>query len=330
MYQIICLLSLVLPQDDSLKKQALEKSEFQLLGGWRITGEFSRGGIAINHESKTLYVVGHAQRQEVYEFDLPDFGKGVKVGDWPALKSKRVIPGWWQDGYANSLVYHDGKLWAAVRKFYDTSPPSTLTLFALGGESRTIKLPRQQYSGFVKSAGQFPELGCGGYESGQGSAYGPTLATLEGKSLIAHDFNNNWDTREKREPNYFPVGHKDSWLALEPREVNGKKEGRWACDRIYGGGVRLKTGIYYWPQLGIGDIDYARQCDTFAATTATYQYRYDPETYKLLGWEKLSDLGPIHGQDISPDGKLLYLSEGNAWKSGLYQVDPVVRVYQIK
>lgn len=307
-----------------------EESKFELLGGWCLTGEFARGGIAINHESKKLYLVGHAQRREVCEFDLPAHGTGVEITSWPKLKPTRTIQGWWKDGYANSLAYHDGKLWAAVRKYYDTAPPATLTLFSDTGESKTIKLPRQQFGGFVKSAGQFPELGCGGYESGQGSAFGPTLATLDGKSLIRHSFNANWDAREKRDPNYYPVGNKDTWSALEPRLNNGVKEGRWACDRIYGGGIRLKTGIYYWPSMGVGDIDYKRQNETFAATNTTYQYRYDPETYKLLGWKKLPELGPILGQEISPDGKLLYLSEGKAWKSGRYKVDPVVRVYLIK
>jgi hypothetical protein len=307
-----------------------EESKFELLGGWRITAEFARGGIAINLAEKKLFVVGHAQRNEVYEYDLPEFGKGSDLKKWPQLKPVRVIPGWWQDGYANSLAYHNGKVWAAVRKYYDTAPPPTTTLFAQTGETKEIDLPRQQFSGFVKSAGRFPELGCGGYESGQGSAFGPTLATIEGKPLIIHNFDPTWSMREKREPNYFPVKNNASWVAVEPMVLHGVKEGRWACDRVFAGGIRLKTGIYYWPLMGIGDIDYARQNLTFASRNVTYQYRYDPATYKLLGWKQLPDLGPIHGQDISPDGKLLYLSEGNAWKSGLYQVDPVVRVYQIK
>jgi hypothetical protein len=302
----------------------------ELIGGWRLTGEFARGAIAIDHVGKKIYLVGHAQQNEVYEYDLPTHGTGKDINTWPILKPIRVIPAWWKDGYANGLAFHDGKLWAAARKYYDTAPPETMTLFAMTGETIDIKLPRQQFAGFVKSVGKFPEIGCGGYESGQGAAFGPTLATLEGKKLIDNNFANDWKTREKREPNYHSVDHKDSWVALEPREINGVKEGRWACDRIYGGGIRTSTGIYYWPTMGIGDIDYKRQNETFAATNITYLYHYDPTTYKLIGWKKLDDIGRVHGHDISPDGKHFYLCEVHAWKSGLYQTDPVVRLYQLK
>ncbi|HMO36419.1 MAG TPA: hypothetical protein PKA06_10275, partial [Gemmatales bacterium] len=314
----LLLLSSILIED--AKKPQI--TEFVLLGGWRLTAEFARGGMAIDHTGKKLYLVGHAERDEVYEYELPEMGPGQDPQQWPALKPVRVIPGWWQDGYANSLAYHEGKLWAAIRKFYDTSPPKTLTLFASDGSQKEINLPRQQFSGFVKSAGKFPELGCGGYESGQGSAFGPTLATIEGKALIYHDFNADWKSREKREPNYYPVERKDCWTALEPREIQGKLEGRWACDRVYGGGVRLPSGIYFWPYMGIGDIDYARQSTTFAAKDQTYLYQYDPTNYALIGWKALPELGLITGHEVSPDGKLIYLVEGNVWKSGLYQVDP--------
>lgn len=327
------LLSLVLLLTCLVAVQAEDKPEstFKLLGGWRITGEFARGGIAIDHTNRKLYMVGHAQRNEVYEYDLPEHGTGSDPASWPRVNMTRKIPGWWEGGYANNLAFHDGKLWAAPRTFYDMKPPPNLVLYARSGETKNVFLPRQQYSGFVKSpGGKFPEVGGGGYESGQGSAFGPTLAKLDGTRLIHHDMSGKWDTREKREPNYYPVGHKDGWTALEPRTINGKKEGRWACDRIYGGGIKLPTGVYYWPYMGTGDIDYKRQNITFAATDVTYQYRYDPETYKLNGWKLIPDLGAVHGQEVSPDGKLLYLNEGNAWRSGLYKADPVLRLYEIK
>jgi len=277
-------------------------------------------------------MVGHGQRQEVYEYDLPEHGTGSNPASWPRVNIARTIPGWWpEDCYANNLSYHEGKLCAAPRKFYDMKPPPNLILFAKSGEAKNVFLPRQEYGGFVKSSGgKFPEVGGGGYESGQGSAFGPTLARLDGTRLIHHDMSGKWDTREKREPNYYPVERKDGWTALEPRTFNGKKEGRWACDRIYGGGIRLPTGIYYWPQMGVGDIDYKRQNRTFAATDITYEYRYHPETYKLLSWKPLPDVGSIVGQEVSPDGKLLYLNEAFAWQSGIYKADPVLRVYDIK
>lgn len=306
------------------------ESTFKLLGGWRITGEFAIGGIAIDHANRKLYMVGHAQRHEVYEYDLPEHGTGSDPAKWPRVNIVRTIPGWWEGGYANNLVFHDGKLWAAPRMFYDMKPPPNLILFARTKETKNVFLPRQQYGGFVKSPGQFPEVGGGGYESGQGSAFGPTLGKLDGTRLIHHDMSGKWDTREKREPNYFTLKGKDGWTALEPRIINGKKEGRWACDRIYGGGIRLPTGIYYWPHMGIGDINYDRQNRTFAAKNVTYQYRYHPETYQLLGWKEIPDLGGIIGQDVSPDGKLLYLNEENVWKNGIYKVDPALRVYEIQ
>ena len=113
-----------------------------------------------------------------------------------------------------------------------------------------------------------------------------------------------------------------------PRKVNGVLEGRWACDRVFGGGLRLESGIYYWPLMGIGDIAYKRQNLTFAAKNKTYQYRYDPVSCQLLGWKEMPDLGPILGQEISPDGKQIYLCEGDAWKSGVWKADPVLRLYQ--
>ncbi|MBL8821253.1 MAG: hypothetical protein JNJ77_01605 [Planctomycetia bacterium] len=306
------------------------ESTFKLLGGWRIAGEFARGGIAIDHANRKLYMVGHAQRNEVYEYELPEHGIGNDPASWPRVNIVRTIKGWWEGGYANSLAFYEGKLWAAPRMFYDMKPPRNLVLYAMSGETKNVFLPRQQYGGFVKSAGKFPEVGGGGYESGQGTSFGPTLGTLDGRKLIHHDFSGKWDTREKREPNYYPVTNKDGWTALMPRELNGKKEGRWACDRIYAGGIRLPSGIYYWPSMGIGDIDYNRQNETFAAKNLTYQYRYNPENYQLIGWKLLPDMGIVIGQELSPDGKLLYLCIRSIWKSGMYKVDNAVMVFEVK
>ena len=150
-------------------------------------------------------MAGHTQRNEVYEYTLPAHGTGTDINTWPKVDKVRVIKGWWPgvEGYANGLVWHKGKLWAAPRVFYDMKPPNVTKLYATDGEVMTIQLPRQQFAGFVKSAKDL-QLGCGGYESGQGSAFGPTLATLDGKVLINHSFRSTWDQREKRDPNYHP------------------------------------------------------------------------------------------------------------------------------
>jgi hypothetical protein len=306
----------------------------QLLGGYRVTGDFARGAIAINWDTRKLYMVGHAQRNEVYEYDLPEnYGVGSDINLWPRLNPVVTHPGWWEDGYANGLCMWNGKLWAIVRKFYDTSPPSNLTLFAQDGEKIVINLPRQKFNGFIKGGTQLL-IGAGGYESGQGSCSGPTLADLNGNVLINHEWpsspeGENWNKRAPREPNYYPVNHTDGWVAWEPRVVNGVLEGRWASDRVYGGGLVLPEGICYWCIMGTEDLDYARQSETFGADNKNkvYKYIYDKNTYELLRWEECPDLNGVTGQEIGPDGKI-YLCDRNAWRGNSpYQVDPVIKVY---
>lgn len=335
-----------------LRVEALEKlvtppppppsSELNLTlqGGYRITGEFSRGAIAIDHANRKMWMVGHAQRNEVYEYDLPVMGTGSNVNTWPILPIKRIIQGWWPagEGYANGLAFWNGKLWACPRVFYDMQPPPVTKMYATDGEVRTINIPRQKFAGFVKSAGGL-ELGGGGYESGQGSSSGPSLAKLDGTALIQYgwpslpsDSPAAWNERCPREPNYWYIGHTDNWVAWEPRpNSSGVVEGRWASDRIYGGGIRHSTGIYFWPWMGTGELNYALQTSTFALDkdNRTYLYRYDPTTYKLSGWKLRDFTGPILGQEISPDGQTLYLTEGSQWASGLYKVDHILRVYGV-
>lgn len=302
-------------------------SKRPLLGGWRLACPFAVGGIAINFENNRLWLVGHAQRTEVEEFILPEMGKGSAVNSWPALKPVKTIQGWWQkDCYAQSLCWWKGKLWASPRHGYDTAPPPTLELSAWDGEKVVVKVGRQAYSGFVKKGpNQEPFVGSGGHESGQGWAFGPTLATLKGETLIKNDQRADWNAREKREPNYYPINHKDQWFALEPRTVNGVREGRWANDVIHGGGLALPEGITYWPWMGVGEIDYALQNETFAKESKTYVYRYDPKSFKLISWEP-SQIGAICGHELDSQGRI-YLSERYAWKSELYDADPIIRVY---
>jgi hypothetical protein len=313
----------------------------QLLGGWRIAEEFARGAIAIDFARMKLWMIGHAQRNEVLEYDLPAMGSGSDVEKYPRVDAiKRTAP-WWTGGYANGLILWKGKLWAAPRTFYDITPPDTLTLFAQDGEQLTLKIPRQIFSGFVKRGpGMDPLIGCGGYESGQGSSSGPSLATLDGKSLIqfgwpaepgsvgSNGLPANWNRRAPREPNYSC--DVDSWVAWKPRTINGMLQGRWASDCIYGGGLVLPEGITYWAYQGTGDLNYGRQRPTFAAggMERTYEYRYNASTYGFNGYFARPDLGyePIVGQELAPDGKL-FLAHGNQWKSAGYTVDVALKVY---
>jgi len=300
-----------------------------LLGGWRLTCPFSRGGIAIDWSTSSLYLVGHAQRNEVLHFQLPPMGTGTDSSQWPALQPLETIPCFWDSTcYAMGLGFFRGKLWASPRKYYDTAPPASFAISATDGDSITINLPRQAYSGFVKvGAGIDPMIGCGGYESGQGWATSPTLATLDGQSLIFHPQTdqNNWQAREYRDTNYSPINGVDSWVAIAPKTINGVLTGIWASDRVKGGGLLLPEGFTFWVWQGTGVLDYNLQNETFSKTNQTSAYLYDATTHQRIGWT-LTDLGEIGGQEIGPDGKV-YLCEQNAWKSGMYNVDPVLKVY---
>lgn len=352
--------------------------QLKLLGGWRVTGEFPVGSMAIDHANKKLYMAGHAQRQEVYEYTLPVHGAAIDINTWPKLVREKLIPGWWGAGYANGLTVHGGKLWACPRVFYDMHPPSETDIVASTGEKMIVAVPRQSYAGFVKSAGHstrnglevpFPMIGGGGYESGQGSAFGPSLSRMNGQTvvlparaekkdtngkvvvtalpertaftadiLIRRSFASTWDNRERRDTTYWPKNGVDGWTALVPKDVDGdgKVDGCWACDRIYAGGIKHSTGIYYWPWMATsgpdgkpGIIDYDLQNETFCVTNQTYIYRYDPLTYKLISYKPFPVNNRILGQDISPDGKYLYLMLANQWISGMYKVDPVLQIYEI-
>lgn len=307
-----------------------------LLGGWRLAEPFARGPIAIDFDRMKLWLGGHSQQNTVVEYDLPAMGTGSDVSAWPRVTPVRTYQPWWGVGYPMGLVWWRGKLWCSPRVFYDTTPPSSLTITAQDGEAITAPLPRQVFAGFIKRGpGQDPYLGGGGYESGQGSSSGPSLATLAGDVKIRYGWPGMpgahlefWNQRAPREPNYSAANHTDSWVAWEPRTINGVLEGRWACDVIMGGGLELPEGVTYWPWMGTGDLHYARQRPTFAAqgAEATYAYRYDRTTFQLLGYTKHQHLRQVAGQELGPDGRV-YLSELYAWQSGSYLADPVVTVF---
>jgi hypothetical protein len=309
--------------------------ERQLIGGWKLECPFSRGMFAIDFGGKKLWLAGHTQTNEIWEYDLPEMGTGGEMSRWPGLKPVQKIAAWWPPAekghyhYANGLAFFRGKLWACPRVHYDQAPAAVTTLYARDGEKLVVRLPRQVFAGFVKVAGHEPLLGCGGYESGQGSAAGPSLATLEGQALIMPaSFGAPGSQRELREANYWPKDHVDNWTALEPRRnAKGEREGRWATDWIYGGGLKLPEGYCYWPLMGTGEIDYKLQNETFSKTPKVYQYTYDPDTYKLKGWKEWTD-GRVTGQEIDAAGRI-YLSIHDAWNSGAspYQADPVIKVY---
>lgn len=297
----------------------------RLLGGWRLYESYSRGVFAIDFATMTAYVAGHTQYNTIVKFPLPAYGAGDVVANYPQVLKTETIESWWpsEDGKTNGLVFENGRLLSSPRKFYDMTPPSVTKIYASDGEVITVNVPRQKFSGFVKSPTGW-ELGCGGYESGQGTSSGPTLATVAGVPLIGSYDSTSWETRCPREPNYYPHDGVDSWACYAPR--NG--EGRWASDKIMGGGIRHSTGIYYWPLMGIGAIDYGLQNECFSLERKTYMYRYDPATYQLIGWQEFP-IKKVAGQEISPDGRYVYLMCTEEWGGGP-NTSPVLRVYEVE
>ncbi len=348
------------PANVRLVSNTPASSSRSLLGGWRITQPFARGAIAIDFSRMKLWMAGHAQDNTIVEYDLPAMGTGTDPDAWPIVVPVRTIQQWWPKGYPHGLLFWHGKVWVAPRVFYDQPPSSgePLTIYAIDGETMTFPaLLRQTFSGFVKRGpGLDPYIGGGGYESGQATVSGPTLATLDGKILITHgwpglpgDNLEHWNERAPRAPNYNPlIGYTnladpspgvpgDSWMGWVPRVVTGVLQGRWASDRIYGGGLVLPEGITFWPWMGTGDLDYRNQSYTFAPDNMnrTYVYHYNATTFALIGYEAAPefDASPlanaitaIVGQELGPDGKV-YLAHGYQWQSGAYRTDVVLKVY---
>jgi hypothetical protein len=228
------------------------------------------------------------------------------------------------NAYTSGLLLWRGKYWAAPKVYYDTAPPLTMQIIAEDGETLTLPLQRQAFAGFVKRGpGQDPYIGCGGDESGQGGACGPTLAKMDGTVLITYgrpfdlgpiDAENrpaNWNQRAPRPPNYTCAWGVDSWVAFNPRVINGVLEGRWAAERVYGGGLVLPEGdVCYWARLALGNIDYGWQMSTFVPETQrrTYEYRYDATTFAFKNYQ-LTGLGQVGGQELDADGRV-YLTFG--------------------
>ena len=240
--------------------------DFHLLGGWRVAMPFCGGGLAIDSKNKRFFTNGFGSADEIMEFSLMQpnpktgaveevkMGKGDNVAKWPRLDPVKKYTRFWEGGYAGGLFYEDNCLWVSPRKFYDTSPPLEFSLYGKDlttGEVKTklVKLPRAAFGGgFVKAKGgklANTLLGCGGYESGQGSVAGPTLATADGKILInqKNHGTSEFSQRELRPANYWPKDHKNGWMALEPQ--NGV--GRWACDRIHAGGIWTRAASAIGP-----------------------------------------------------------------------------------
>ena len=307
----------------------IQVGDFTLVGGWRVRQPFCRGGLAIDFATNRAWVGGHKQQNEVGEFVLPTMGIGIDSSQWPIIDRTKVIPQFWAGGYAGGLAYENGELVVSPRIQYDTSPGPLVVSrmnLATGVVSHVDpSLSKPGWGGgFIKGGAELM-LGCGGYESGQGSKSGPTLAKMDGQVLLdkANHGTLDWNAREKRPPNYSV--NSDSWVGLQPR--NG--EGRWCSDKVMGGGVWNTRGLCYWALLGTGLLDYSFQSECFASNGSieTWLYTYDPTTYDQVEFSRWPG-GPIHGHEVGPDGRV-YLLERDAWTSAAYQVDSVIKVYEL-
>jgi len=302
---------------------------FTLVGGWRIPQEFARGGLAIDWVNRRAYSGGHSQQTEIHEYELPEIGSGQEVSGWPILKRIATHQNFWGRGYAGGLRFADGVLWVSNRVHYDTAP-TNLTLFGkvlATGEiithPTTLRMPMFG-GGFIKGHTE-PLIGCGGYESGTGSASGPTCAKLD-STILLNQFGHgtlNWDQREKRPDNYSVAS--DSWVGLVPR--NG--EGRWASDAVNSGGVWLPSGLCYWVRLGTGLLDYKLQTECFAerGMVENWLYTYDPQAFNEVAFERWNH-GKIHGNEITPDGQVCLLA-ANQWRVGQYDTGSVIKVFEV-
>jgi hypothetical protein len=313
--------------------------DFELVGGWRIDQPFPRMGFAVDFAGGRVFASGHTQRDEIHEYAFVPFGDGENMANWPILQRVRTHTKFWGRGYTGGIEVRDGVLWVSPRVFYDTAPQALLVSGKnlTTGEITNIQttLPQSAYGGgFVKGRGDVL-LGCGGYESGHGSVSGPTCATLMGVELLkqAPHGTMDWNARSPREPNYtamvgdhktdaFRVG--DSWVGLNPRDG----EGRWASDKVHGGGIWTPRGLCYWPIMGTGKLAYSYQNKCLSSGTQNYLYTYSPETFDDVRYERWSH-GEVLGSDIGPDG-LIYLEMNEQWQKSQYSNNPVVKIFRLK
>lgn len=329
--------------------------ELVLLGGYKLKEQWARGCIAGDWRTQTLKMVGNVHSNNVLTFDLKN---APPLETFPEIYPVKVEPGWWpthKNGadhqYANGLWFDGSRYWAVCRAHYDTAPTWNMMAYADDGDIYEIPLEQQKFSGFVKppvgdDGVSWAYFGCGGYESGQGTCSGPTLADCEGNIFLQYaDFNlenpgpnlEYWNLRAPRLPDHFT--YTDSWLAWNPREVNGVLEGRWASDWLYGGGVILPDGpLCYFPYQGTGELRYSwgenpdgsriQRTITFAEQewyNRSCLLAYDPATFECVEFGRLLDSqGPVCGQELDPEGRL-WLAQSDWTPDNEIQL----RVYQV-
>lgn len=196
-------------------------------------------------------------------------------------------------------------------------------------------------------------IGQGGYESGQSSATGPTLAAAYRNTDLMLDcvslLNFTWGAaaagRESRPPDYS-----EFFWGPNPTDVNadGVLEGYWAADRVYGGPCWIETdtchGLLYFTIQGCGPLNYQLQNDVFSTDRKSRVYIYHPKDIAAVasGTKKADQIRgsyfeytlPFAGKEINgahfdPVEKKLYLLQ--RWGYGDFRESyPILMVYQVQ
>jgi hypothetical protein len=283
--------------------------------------------MAIDFATMKAYVGSHAHDEHLNIYDLPTMGVGEDIADWPIVQQSGQVAKFWDRGNRVGVMIRDGKLWVNTKVFYDMSP-GTLKLYGKDletGEVETLPVNLSQPAfgaGFIKGHPLQWMIGCGGYESGQGSVAGPTAALVDGTILLDQaNHGAAFELRERRPANYSAAT--DTWMTLNPRDGVGV----WAADRVYGGGVWRPDGLCFWPIMGIGDIDYARQSETFSIEQQSMFYTYDPQSYDQVAFEPWAH-GSVVGQEVNGNGRV-YLLTRDAWASTWNGRDNAIKVFEV-
>ncbi len=331
-----------------------------LVGGYKLREPWARGSFAVDWRNMVLKMTGHVHTTRILTYDLAN---APPMEGFPEVYPISADWGWWPNTkenadhqYCNGLWFNGTNWWAVCRAHYDMSPRWDMDVYADDGTVWTAPLPQQKFSGFVKTPiGEdgisWAYFGCGGYESGQGTPSGPTLADYLGNVYLDYDWLPNpganlehWNTRAPRPADYWPEGHVDSWVGWEPRTVADVRQGRWASDWLYGGGVFLPNGpLLYFPYQGTGELRYSwgqnpdgsriQRTVTFAENAGMNRTRvlaYDPTTFEPGAFEviefdrEIDFWNPCGGQEIDPQGRL-WLSD--CFSHGDAEVH--IRVYQV-
>lgn len=355
-------------------QKLIELSDLRLIGGWRLEANnatgFIQGGLAVDPETNRLWCdAGH--RQGIIEFTLPPMSPGDDFFNYATAPiSKRIHDTdlWGTTPPTNfrsmDACWHPAsqKLFVSGRSTYHTATKDRD--YWLASVDNEGNIERYKVDGPMQSLGNGIELRpdgglafiAGGYESGQQSMLGPSLATFEVESLPAIDWkirfalfgstdHRNKSLIEKRQPDYWhgpAVGQPEGGLMNLLLPDDGV--GYWQADSIVGGcWIETPThrGVLYNVTQGTQDLRYDRQARTFAASqnVVTSLYVYDPLDFSLPG---KFERWPMPEGMKQPDGpRKLSTRRGMAWAGNrLYVIHtqahgsrheawPVVMVYEL-